>query len=243
MDGLLRMSQPPPRARKCARGAAASARVALHIVPCNEKLTIRIKNVGQRNCAGPCRRVPKDRGARVKTRPHLAQLFETHLCLGKLHQRVFYIFGGSQAACRYPASASAYAHATVRLSCNSSKSKSATAALPSAEALVPFGCCRSTWERRYGKGKPFGRERCGAASFDLEELQLRSHSRVRIRRSACRVSASALRATEDVENALMELAQTQVRLEECKVKVASLTRARDLRNAPTRRRNSADRRS
>jgi len=31
-----------------------------------------------------------------------------------------------------------------------------------------------------------------------------------------RVSQAALRATEDVENALMELAQTQVRLEDCK---------------------------
>ena len=39
---------------------------------------------------------------------------------------------------------------------------------------------------------------------------------------------SALRATEDVENALMELAQTQIRLEELQGEVASLTRARDL---------------
>jgi len=39
---------------------------------------------------------------------------------------------------------------------------------------------------------------------------------------------AALRATEDVENALMELAQTQVRLEELQGEVASLTRARDL---------------
>jgi NodT family efflux transporter outer membrane factor (OMF) lipoprotein len=39
---------------------------------------------------------------------------------------------------------------------------------------------------------------------------------------------AALRASEDVENALMELAQTQVRLEELQGEVASLTRARDL---------------
>jgi outer membrane protein TolC len=39
---------------------------------------------------------------------------------------------------------------------------------------------------------------------------------------------AALRATEDIENALMELAQTQVRLEELRGEVASLTRARDL---------------
>src|SRR6266852_183602 len=39
---------------------------------------------------------------------------------------------------------------------------------------------------------------------------------------------AALRATEDVENALMELAQTQMRLEELQGEVTSLTRARDL---------------
>ena len=39
---------------------------------------------------------------------------------------------------------------------------------------------------------------------------------------------AALRATEDVENALIELAQTQVRLEELQGEVRSLTRARDL---------------
>ena len=39
---------------------------------------------------------------------------------------------------------------------------------------------------------------------------------------------AALRATEDIENALMELAQTQVRLEELGAEVTSLTRARDL---------------
>src|SRR5262250_1028754 len=39
---------------------------------------------------------------------------------------------------------------------------------------------------------------------------------------------AALRATEDIENALMELAQTQVRLEELQGEVTSLTRARDL---------------
>jgi outer membrane protein TolC len=39
---------------------------------------------------------------------------------------------------------------------------------------------------------------------------------------------AALKATEDIENALMELAQTQVRLEELQDEVASLTRARDL---------------
>src|SRR5260370_37445413 len=39
---------------------------------------------------------------------------------------------------------------------------------------------------------------------------------------------AALRATEDCVNALMELAQTQVRLEELEGEVASLTRARDL---------------
>ncbi|HKS82515.1 MAG TPA: multidrug efflux RND transporter permease subunit [Candidatus Acidoferrales bacterium] len=39
---------------------------------------------------------------------------------------------------------------------------------------------------------------------------------------------AALRATEDVENALMELAQTQVRLHDLQGEVASLTRARDL---------------
>jgi hydrophobe/amphiphile efflux-1 (HAE1) family protein/NodT family efflux transporter outer membrane factor (OMF) lipoprotein len=39
---------------------------------------------------------------------------------------------------------------------------------------------------------------------------------------------AALRATEDIENALMELAETQVRLDELRGEVASLTRARDL---------------
>jgi hydrophobe/amphiphile efflux-1 (HAE1) family protein/NodT family efflux transporter outer membrane factor (OMF) lipoprotein len=39
---------------------------------------------------------------------------------------------------------------------------------------------------------------------------------------------TALRATEDIENALMELAETQVRLDELRGEVASLTRARDL---------------
>src|SRR5499425_797086 len=39
---------------------------------------------------------------------------------------------------------------------------------------------------------------------------------------------AALRATEDIENALMELSQTQVRLQELQGEVASLTRARDL---------------
>jgi NodT family efflux transporter outer membrane factor (OMF) lipoprotein len=39
---------------------------------------------------------------------------------------------------------------------------------------------------------------------------------------------AALRATEDIENALMELAQTQVQLEELRAEVTSLTRARDL---------------
>lgn len=39
---------------------------------------------------------------------------------------------------------------------------------------------------------------------------------------------AALRAAEDVENALMELAQTQLRLKELQGEVASLTRARDL---------------
>ncbi len=39
---------------------------------------------------------------------------------------------------------------------------------------------------------------------------------------------AALRATEDIENALMELAQTQVRLHELQGEVTSLTRARDL---------------
>lgn len=39
---------------------------------------------------------------------------------------------------------------------------------------------------------------------------------------------AALRATEDVENALMGLAQTQVRLEELQDEVTSLTQARDL---------------
>jgi NodT family efflux transporter outer membrane factor (OMF) lipoprotein len=39
---------------------------------------------------------------------------------------------------------------------------------------------------------------------------------------------AALRATEDIENALMELAETQVRLQELQGEVASLTRARDL---------------
>jgi NodT family efflux transporter outer membrane factor (OMF) lipoprotein len=39
---------------------------------------------------------------------------------------------------------------------------------------------------------------------------------------------AALRATEDIENALMELAQTQVRLQELQAEVTSLTRARDL---------------
>jgi hydrophobe/amphiphile efflux-1 (HAE1) family protein/NodT family efflux transporter outer membrane factor (OMF) lipoprotein len=39
---------------------------------------------------------------------------------------------------------------------------------------------------------------------------------------------AALRATEDIENALIELAQTRVRLEELQGEVKSLTRARDL---------------
>ena len=39
---------------------------------------------------------------------------------------------------------------------------------------------------------------------------------------------TALKATEDIENAMMELAQAQARLEELEDEVASLTRARDL---------------
>jgi outer membrane protein TolC len=39
---------------------------------------------------------------------------------------------------------------------------------------------------------------------------------------------AALKATEDIENAMMELAQTQARLEELEDEVASLTSARDL---------------
>src|SRR5207249_6754421 len=47
---------------------------------------------------------------------------------------------------------------------------------------------------------------------------------------------AALRATEDIENALMELAQTQVRLQELQGEVTSLTRARDLSERSEERR-------
>src|SRR4029077_16735858 len=88
-----------PPATKCPEGAHGSAgRIrsgALHIVPCNEKLTIRIKNIRQWNCAGlvgPFRKIasPRKRGN------FTLQLLQAHLRLRKLHQGVLYIFGGSQ---------------------------------------------------------------------------------------------------------------------------------------------------
>jgi hypothetical protein len=47
------MSQPATKGAERAHGGAGRIRSgALHVIPCNKKLTIRIKNIGQRNCAG-----------------------------------------------------------------------------------------------------------------------------------------------------------------------------------------------
>src|SRR5215469_7061055 len=53
-DGRVAAYVPP--AAKCAEGAHGSAGCicsgTLHFIPCNKKLTIRVQNVGQRNCTG-----------------------------------------------------------------------------------------------------------------------------------------------------------------------------------------------
>src|SRR5229473_4934294 len=96
-DGRVAAYVPP--AAKGAEGAHGSTgRIrpsALHIIPCNEKLTIRIKNIGQRNCAGLVGSFRKIASARKRGNFTL-QLLQAHLCLRKLHQGVLYIFGGSQ---------------------------------------------------------------------------------------------------------------------------------------------------
>jgi hydrophobe/amphiphile efflux-1 (HAE1) family protein/NodT family efflux transporter outer membrane factor (OMF) lipoprotein len=65
--------------------------------------------------------------------------------------------------------------------------------------------------------------------FDFGKVEAEvAQSRGAYAESLAEYRQAALRATEDIENALMELAQTQVRLEELQGEVASLTRARDL---------------
>src|ERR1700693_3305411 len=87
---------PPPKCAEGAHGSACAIRSgALHIISRNKKLTIRVQNVGQRNCAGlvaPFRKIasPRKRGN------FGLQLLEAHLRLRQFHQRVLNIFGGSQ---------------------------------------------------------------------------------------------------------------------------------------------------
>jgi len=78
------------------------------------------------------------------------------------------------------------------------------------------------------------------AAFRFWKVAAKSRNRARVCRSPCRVSATRLRATktEDVENALMELAQTQVRLESCKVKLPAYAGSRSFRAAYQGRGNS-----
>src|SRR6266852_7738475 len=122
-DGRVAAYVPP--AAKGAEGAHGSTgRIragALHIVPCNEKLTIRIKNVGQRNCAGlvgPFRKIasPRKRGN------FSLQLLQAHLRLRKLHQGVLYVLGGSQGGLPIPGKRFGIGAARLRdLSCDLSK--------------------------------------------------------------------------------------------------------------------------
>src|SRR6267154_3046619 len=96
-DGRVAAYVPPTA--QCAEGAHGSAgRIrsgALDVISCNQKLTIRVQNVGQRNCTGlvgPLRKIasPRKRGN------FTLQLLETHSSLRKLHQGVLDVFRSSQ---------------------------------------------------------------------------------------------------------------------------------------------------
>src|SRR5258705_9343504 len=72
--GQRRIAASVPPATKSAEGAHGGAGCirsgALHIIPCDEKLTIRVKNVGQWNCAGlvgPFRKIASPRKRRDLT--------------------------------------------------------------------------------------------------------------------------------------------------------------------------------
>jgi len=76
---------------------------------------------------------------------------------------------------------------------------------------------------------PLGQERCGGGFSILGKVAAEvAQSRGAYAEALAGYRQAALRATEDIENALMELAQTQVRLQELQGEVTSLTRARDL---------------
>src|SRR5216683_7751474 len=123
--GQRRIAAPVPPATKSAEGAHGGAGCirsgALHIIPCNEKLTIRVKNVGQRNCAGLVGSFRKIASPRKRDNFAL-QLLQPHLSLRKLHQRVLYIFGGSQGGLPIPGKRFGVAAARLGdLSCDLSK--------------------------------------------------------------------------------------------------------------------------
>src|SRR6266481_6934831 len=122
-DGRVAVYVPPAAKRaEGAHGGAGRIRPgALHIVSRNEKLTICVKNVGQRNRAslvGPLRKIASAR----KRGNFTLQLLKPHLRLRKLHQRVLYIFGGSQRGLPIPGKRFGVGAARQRdLSCDLSK--------------------------------------------------------------------------------------------------------------------------
>src|SRR5215471_685906 len=94
-----RVAAPVPPAAKCAEGAHCSAsRIpsgALHVISRDKKLTSRVQNVRQRNCAGlvgPLRKVARSR----KRGNFTLQGLEAHLRLRKFHQCVLDVFRSSQ---------------------------------------------------------------------------------------------------------------------------------------------------
>src|SRR4029077_15532484 len=122
-DGRVAAYVPP--AAKSAEGAHGSAGCirsgALHVISCNKKLTIRVQNVGQGNCAGLVGAFRKI-ASPGKRRDLTLQLLEAHLCLRKLHQGVLYIFGGSQGGLPIPGKCFGIGAARLRdLSCDPSK--------------------------------------------------------------------------------------------------------------------------
>jgi hypothetical protein len=104
--------------------------------------------------------------------------------------------------------------------------------------LLPEGFAfRRAWFRQHQRGhssngkafQPVGTGALRWRLFDFGKVAAEvTQSRGAYAEALAEYRQAALRATEDVENALMELAQTQVRLEELQGEVRSLTRARDL---------------
>src|SRR5215475_4381866 len=88
----------PPAAKRaeCAHGGAGCIRLgALHVISCNKELTIRVQNVGQRNCTrlvGPFRKIASSR----KRGNFTLQVLQAHLRLRKFHQCVLDILRSSQ---------------------------------------------------------------------------------------------------------------------------------------------------